>query len=523
MDQFAISVQNVSKKFRLFNSPKERLLEALHPFNKKYHKEFWALKDINFEVKKGQTIGIIGRNGSGKSTLLQIVCSILRPTSGTITVKGKISSLLSLGAGFNPEFTGRENVIMNGVLSGFSEQEMRRRLPVIEAFADIGEFIDQPMKIYSSGMSVRLAFAAAINIDPDILVIDEALAVGDAKFQHKCFQKFHEFQDAGKTILFVSHSTDAVIRHCDYAILLEKGQIIEIGEPKIITNYYIDLLFSGKISNYQLLPVLVEESFRGFNIVHYKTKHYAILQALGPIDLMQLAEKELEEYVGSGKCIIGSSFAEVKQLIAQTIPAPAESLNENIESTPIKTGKTASEIELDKFLEETPAKDNCIYRKSYNKNEYRFGDGRAEVADYLIVYKDSPDPIAVKSGDWIDIYSKVKFHKPVECPIFSFGIRTVDGLILYANNTWFSQIPVGAVEENEVVVFKFSVKLNLIGGDYFIGLDCSEKVDNSIVHIDRRSSISHIKVCENDIFGGLVGLETNFQEVTRKKLSGVFR
>ncbi len=242
MQEIAISLKHISKKYRLFNSPQDRFWEALHPFNKKYHKEFWALKDVSFDVLKGQTVGIIGRNGSGKSTILQILCSILRPTSGEVTVNGRVSALLELGSGFNPEFTGRQNVLMKGQIMGFSETEMRNRLPEIEAFADIGEFIDQPMKIYSSGMSVRLAFATAINVDPDILVIDEALAVGDARFQHKCYGKFLDFQGAGKTIVFVTHDVNAIVKHCDSALLLEKGALLENGVPNIVVNQYIDVL-----------------------------------------------------------------------------------------------------------------------------------------------------------------------------------------------------------------------------------------------------------------------------------------
>ncbi|MGA2916321.1 MAG: ABC transporter ATP-binding protein [Sedimentisphaerales bacterium] len=513
MESIAISVRNVSKKFKLFNSPKERFLEAFHPFNKKYHREFWALKDINFEIKKGTTVGIIGRNGSGKSTLLQILCSILKPTTGTVAVNGRVSALLSLGAGFNPEFTGRQNAIMNGALMGFSDKEMKKRLPEIEAFADIGEFIDQPMKIYSSGMSVRLAFAAAINVNPDILIIDEALAVGDAKFQHKCFQKFHEFQNAGITIIFVSHNTDAVIRHCDTAILLERGEIVEIGEPKVITNYYLDLLFTGKISNYQFLPVLVEEGYKGFNIVHYKTKYYAVLQSAGPIDFVHLEDDYLGSLIAENKIVVAISFEEAKQLVDQIAPQNDVSLNQSAEVVPAQPKTT----ELDKFFEEIPSVDNCLNRKSYNKNEYRFGDKRAEIIDYLIVYGDRYDPVAVQSGDWVDIYSKTKFYKVIESPIFSFGVRTIDGMVVYASNTWFGKVDVSPVSENEIVIFKFSVRLNLIGGDYFIGLDCSEKVDGKIVHIDRRSGISHIKIGEKNIFGGLVSLETVFQEVLRKK------
>ena len=241
-DSPAISVRGLSKKYRLYGSAKERLKEALHPFNKQYHREFWALRDISFDVPKGQTLGIIGRNGSGKSTLLEIICSILRPTSGTVEAEGRISALLELGAGFNPQFTGRENVIFNAELMGLSAREIRGRLPEIEAFADIGEFIDQPVKTYSSGMFVRLAFAAAINVDPDILIVDEALSVGDVKFQHRCYAKFQEFQQAGKTILFVTHNTDMVIRHCDVAVLLDGGRQEFLGKPIEAVHRYWEIL-----------------------------------------------------------------------------------------------------------------------------------------------------------------------------------------------------------------------------------------------------------------------------------------
>src|SRR5437016_1893645 len=198
-EEVAISVRDVTKKYRLFRSPQEILKEALHPFRKRYHREFWALNGVSFDVAPGQTVGILGRNGSGKSTLLQIIAGIIQATSGEVIVNGRISALLELGAGFNPEFTGRENAHFQAQLMDLSREEIDRRLPEIEAFADIGEFFDQPVKTYSSGMFVRVAFASAINVDPDILIVDEALAVGDAKFQNKCFLKFKEFQGAGKT------------------------------------------------------------------------------------------------------------------------------------------------------------------------------------------------------------------------------------------------------------------------------------------------------------------------------------
>lgn len=243
--EIAISVRRVSKKFRLFNSAKERLAEALHPFRKKYHREFWALQDVSFDVYRGEIIGIIGKNGSGKSTLLQIICSVMQPTEGVVEVSGRISALLELGAGFNPEFTGRENVILNGSIMGISRQEMLRRLPTIEAFADIGDFFDQPVKTYSSGMFVRVAFAAAIHVDPEILVVDEALSVGDSKFQHRCFQRIREFMEQGKTIIVVSHSTDTLLRICHRGIVFDSGKLSHIGPIASAVNHYQNLLFGS--------------------------------------------------------------------------------------------------------------------------------------------------------------------------------------------------------------------------------------------------------------------------------------
>lgn len=255
-----IVVRNVSKKFRLFASPKERLLEALHPFRRQYHHEFWALRDVSFEVRRGEVLGILGRNGSGKSTLLQIICAVMQATNGEVRVDGRVSALLELGAGFNPEFTGRDNVILNGAIMGFSRKEMLRRLPEIEAFADIGEFFDQPVKTYSSGMFVRVAFAAAIHVDPDILVIDEALAVGDAKFQRKCLLQIEKIRAGGAAILFVSHSLETITSLCSRAIILENGTLVSDGEPKVIAEKYLTLLFSESKAGATIEPLQEEAS-----------------------------------------------------------------------------------------------------------------------------------------------------------------------------------------------------------------------------------------------------------------------
>jgi ABC-type polysaccharide/polyol phosphate transport system ATPase subunit len=240
-----ISLKNVSKKYPIYEKPLHRLQEAFakNVFGKKkrYHREFWALRDVSLDVEKGSVVGIVGKNGAGKSTLLQIIAGTLTPTTGSVEVNGRISALLELGAGFNPEFTGRENVFMNGAILGFSEGEMKNRIGEIERFADIGEFIDQPIKTYSSGMYVRLAFAVAINVEPEILIVDEALSVGDVFFQHRCMHKMDQFKKDGKTILFVSHDPNAVKSLCDRAVLIDKGRVLEVDTPDKVVAKYLSL------------------------------------------------------------------------------------------------------------------------------------------------------------------------------------------------------------------------------------------------------------------------------------------
>lgn len=231
-NNIAIDVKNISKKYQIYEKPIDRLKQFLSSEKKKYYRAFDALHNINFEVKKGQTFGIIGQNGSGKSTLLQIIAKTLTPTDGEIKVYGRVAALLELGSGFNPEYTGRENVYLNGSILGVSKEEMDARFTEIEKFADIGEFIDQPVKTYSSGMYVRLAFAVAINVDADILIVDEALAVGDMFFQVKCYKKFEEFKKQGKTILLVTHDLSSVIKYCDNVLVLNNGESLGIYNAK---------------------------------------------------------------------------------------------------------------------------------------------------------------------------------------------------------------------------------------------------------------------------------------------------
>lgn len=240
MSEFAIQVKHLDKMYKLYNKPSDRLRETLG--FKVPVREHYALRDVNFQVERGETVGIIGTNGSGKSTILKIITGVLNPTAGEVKVDGRISALLELGAGFNMEYTGIENVYLNGTMMGFSKEEVDARLQDILDFADIGDFVYQPVKSYSSGMFVRLAFAVAINIDPEILIVDEALSVGDVFFQAKCYRKFEEFKKMGKTILFVSHDLSSISRYCDRVILLNKGVKLEEGSPKQMVDMYKQLL-----------------------------------------------------------------------------------------------------------------------------------------------------------------------------------------------------------------------------------------------------------------------------------------
>ncbi|HRA80797.1 MAG TPA: ABC transporter ATP-binding protein [Thauera sp.] len=263
-DEIVISARNLSKSYRLFGHPGDRVKQFLSFGLKQYHREFTALKDVSFDIRRGETIGIIGRNGSGKSTLLHLICGILKPTSGTVQVNGRISALLELGAGFNPEFTGRENIYFQGALMGLTATQMDGRFDDIAGFADIGEFIDQPVRTYSSGMFVRLAFSVAIHVNPEILVVDEALAVGDAGFQLKCFERIHAIREAGGCILLVTHSAEQVAHFCDRAILLEAGYLIAEGNSASTLAHYINRTRARTAEDGQALPLQAENPHDAF-------------------------------------------------------------------------------------------------------------------------------------------------------------------------------------------------------------------------------------------------------------------
>ena len=241
-EDIVIRIDHLSKEYRLYDRKKDRLAEALSPFHKQRHRIHSALRDVNMTIRKGETVGVIGVNGSGKSTLLKILTGVVTPTHGTVEVKGRVSALLELGAGFNPEYTGMENIYLNGTMMNIERDEMEKLVPDIVEFADIGEFINQPVKNYSSGMFARLAFAVAISVKPEVLIVDEALSVGDIFFQTKCFKKFEEFRNEGMTILFVSHDLSSISKYCSRTMLLNRGEMVAEGDPKTIVNLYKKML-----------------------------------------------------------------------------------------------------------------------------------------------------------------------------------------------------------------------------------------------------------------------------------------
>ena len=259
--EYAIEVNGLSKCYQIYDKPSDRLKQMLMRGRKQYYKEFWALKDVSFKIKKGETVGIIGRNGSGKSTLLQMICGTLNPTGGEVKVNGRVAALLELGAGFNPEFSGVENVYMAASLYGLSKEEVDQRFDAIATFADIGDHIHQPVKTYSSGMYVRLAFAVIAHVDADILVVDEALAVGDAFFTQKCMRFLRKFMEQG-TVLFVSHDTAAVINLCKQAVLLSNGRLIRLGNPKVIAEDYLASLYKNSEKKYDYTDGVKFESVK---------------------------------------------------------------------------------------------------------------------------------------------------------------------------------------------------------------------------------------------------------------------
>ncbi|WP_445146020.1 ABC transporter ATP-binding protein [Dyella sp. Tek66A03] len=419
-EEQTISVESLGKKYDIYAKPADRLKQMILPrlgrmigkHELAYHDEFWALRDVTFSVKRGETVGIIGRNGSGKSTLLQMICGTLYPTEGAVKIHGRIAALLELGAGFNPEFTGEENVYLSGLLYGISETELRKRFDSILAFADIGEFISQPVKTYSSGMYVRLAFAIAAHVDADTLVIDEALSVGDVRFTQKCMRYLREFQKRG-TLLFVSHDTGAVTNLCDRAVWLDRGRLVVDGATRDVVERYL------------------------------AEQHAADRATLGNAVAVRVPGSKTAGN-GSGKPLPSQAPAAVPIDIVD----PRKSLQQ--------ANGERNRVEIFEF---DPEQLNS-----------QFGAGDARITDVRIVDVDGENCRLILGGEPVRLIIEAEVSAPISAPIFGFYVKDRLGQRLFGDNTYLSyhEHPIKA-EVGARLEAKFEFRMPILAsGDYSV-------------------------------------------------------
>ena len=426
-NDIVISTRNLSKVYKLYRSPQDRLKEALHPGRKKYHKDFYALKDVNLEIRRGEVIGIVGKNGSGKSTLLKILSRVLTPSSGEFEVKGKVSSLLELGSGFNPELTGLENIFFYGTILGFTEEKIRGKLDEILDFADIGDFVYQPLKTYSSGMKARLAFSVAINVDPDILILDEVLAVGDELFRRKCYARMEGFFKGGKTILFVSHSVSDVNQFCTRAVMLDGGEFIIEGPSKLVTAQYQRYLFAPKERMEQVLNEVVKLN-----------------------DNTVLKEATYEEVLkGKEKGKLMTKPAHNTGLIKAEI------------------SKQASDV---------------VEQKAYfmpgfeSKSRVEYKNADIEMKDFCIKDTNGKKVNALITGESYNLFYNVLFKTNANNVYFGAMFRTEKGLNLSGSNTSLFDNIIQSVPKDSTINVQCRFTCHFLQGNYYVNLHvCSKK------------------------------------------------
>ncbi|PDQ17201.1 ABC transporter ATP-binding protein [Mesorhizobium sanjuanii] len=437
----AIRVRDVSKHYVMFNRPEDRFKQMIVPRlerligrpPRRYFRDFAALSGVSFEVGHGETVGIIGRNGSGKSTLLQIICGTLQPTSGSVEVNGRIAALLELGAGFNPEFTGRENVFLNASILGVPRKEMEWRFDDIVRFADIGPFIDQPVKTYSSGMYVRLAFATAINVDPDILIVDEALSVGDEAFQRKCFARIEDIKDKGGTILFVSHGAPTIVQLCTRAILLDSGEKILEGRPKTVVSQYQRLANASSEAAYDIRN-----------------------------EILQRKEMQLESVAAQTETPVDTNLADDKH-----------EAQPNLLTTRDESGAGLAEADYT---------DSSLVTRSMVSLEER----GAGIRDLQILTQTGHSVNTLKMGQRYIVQYRIVFEKDARDVGFGFGIRSVSGVLIAGTHTHrsrFSRMPHIAAGSKIVARFEFSCLF--VPGTYFISCGVRGRVDGEEMAIHR--------------------------------------
>ena len=455
MPENIITVSDITKIYRLYDKPIDRLKETLSPGKKSRHKDFYALSGVSFDVKKGESVGIIGTNGSGKSTILKIITGVLTPSLGEIKVNGKISALLELGAGFNNDYTGIENIYMNGTMMGFSKKEMDAKLPEILEFADIGDFVYQPVKSYSSGMFVRLAFALAINVEPEILIVDEALSVGDVFFQAKCYHRMDELREKGTTILMVTHDMGSVMKYCDRVILLNRGKKVAEGAPGDMVDLYKKIL----AGQYDLLQEALEETIG----------------------------KQIDEAHGKSELIKKSGLDEASGTSGE---------NNKATSGAGKVSDSAKGAELMRS------------HMTVNPNVNEYGNGKAQIYDFGILDEKGKLTNLVLKGETFSIREKIRFNDAIEAPIFTYTIRDKKGNDLTGTNTMFEGADVRSVKKGDSYEVEFKQKMNLQGGEYLISMSCTgfEQGEHTVYH--RLYDLLNITVISNKNTVGVYDMES---------------
>ena len=461
MSDKSIFLENVSKYYKLYNNPKDRLKEALHPFGKKYHKKFYALKKINLQVKKGEILGIIGRNGSGKSTLLKLISGVIQPGSGKVVVNGAISALLELGTGLNPEFNGIQNIYFSGTMMGFSREEMKNKIDDIVSFADIGDFIHQPLLTYSSGMKARLGFALAINMEPRILILDEVLSVGDELFKRKCYVKMEEFFESGCTVLYVSHSMNTINEICSRAILMENGELLLEGPAKLVTTYYQKLLYAAEANQKE-----VREDIINLNKDESKKKEF------------------------------------VENLEKQELPPPV---------------KEKEDIQIDEKKPE-PAQKPLYLPDFKPKSTIEYKNYDVDIYDFHIKTMDGEKVNAlVMDEEYIYSY-KVKFNINAGNVVFGSRFKTKKGLLISGLNSKDSQKKAYDVSKRDEYLVEYRFKCNLLPGTYFITSGVASVMDEEPVFLNRVVDALVFKVQENpsNVYRGIIHL---YQKLTVEKIN----
>ena len=507
-----ISVDQVSKVYRLYDKPIDRLLESISLRKKSYHKDFYALRDISFSVGRGEAVGIIGTNGSGKSTMLKIITGVLSATTGKVESRGSICALLELGAGFNQDYTGIENIYMNGTMMGFSKAEMDEKLPAILEFADIGDFVYQPVKSYSSGMFVRLAFALYISIDPEVLIVDEALSVGDVFFQAKCYHRMDELKRKGTTILMVTHDLGSVMKYCDRVVLFHKGEKVGEGLPGQMVDKYKKIL-AGKDPHAE--QFMEEQNFLG-NVDGERRGNAGSGGANSKVcktgaDGMGIADTaENTESDGIGQ--EGVSGAGTAKTTGAATAGTVGTTEKNA-GTGIASG--TAESASPKAGQSSPKpvgfmKDHL----TLNPSSQQYGNGKAEILDFGVLDKDGrPSNVLLKVEEF-SIKERIVFHDDIAAPIFTFTIKDKRGMDLSGTNTLFEGKEIPAVKKGDEYYCTFTQRMNLQGGEYLLSISCTGFEEGEHTVYDRKYDITSITVLSNKNTVGIYDMES---EVTLER------